>query len=91
MTIDVTPKMLAQLASLNIAEELAKPEDVTFSVKVDRDWTWLKFSDGDAVRENEPLRKAMRDVGGRFSGKRGAWYFKRLLTQVELLNIAEHL
>lgn len=44
----------------------------------DRDWLWVAFPGQPAEAVLDGLRALAHEVGGGFSGKRGAWYFKSL-------------
>jgi phospholipid N-methyltransferase len=66
-------------------QETAKIDDnsnqsVTVTVKHDRDWTWLTFSN----KPSEETREVLKSNGARFSGKRIAWYFTKHVEQSEL-------
>ena len=44
------------------------------TVTTDRDWTWVAF----ASKPAEDIRKRLTALGGRWSRKRGSWYFRTL-------------
>ena len=43
---------------------------ITWTVKYDRDWTWVKFSE----KPSAEIRKALKELKFRWSRKRGQWY-----------------
>jgi 16S rRNA G1207 methylase RsmC len=70
-------KTLCQLNLYNQTEKTSKQSTnlqsafLSITVTHDRDWTWLKFAD----KPDETTREILKSHGGRFSGKRVAWYF----------------
>ena len=50
------------------------------TVTHDRDWTWLKFAD----KPDESTREILKFHGGRFSGKRVAWYFTEKIEEAQI-------
>lgn len=61
---------------VNIAGENGKA-----TITQDRDWLWVKFP----AKPSQEILDGMKGLGGRFSGKRQAWYFTdaSLLPQVQ--------
>ena len=44
-------------------------------IEHNRDWTWVFFP----AKPSEAARDQLKQMGGRWSGKRGGWYFRRLV------------
>lgn len=60
----------------NQGEGATLDDGITVNLEVERDWTWLTFS----AKPCEAVRAALYAHGGRWSKRRGAWYFTRIVT-----------
>ena len=50
------------------------------TVQHDRDWTWVHFPN----KPSESIRDQLRKMGGKFSSRREAWYFRRPVADEDL-------
>lgn len=46
--------------------------DASYTVEHDRNWTWIRFDS----KPVETIRNVLKELGGRWSRKRGAWYIR---------------